>query len=273
MMPPEPPAIPGFAVIQDAYDPERWHDIAEVLVEVLRVYRGDANSRAKRSPGFVADGLNDVQARQVQLACAAKGIATHIVQPPDVVVLPKPLRVHELWIVDNGLWVRLSQTGPRESVAWNSIGLIAVLPTTKTEKYHKWKTSARGVGKNIQYDLEVTNYSEDSAEWLADVIAAAPEGGLARYRLMSREINYAEALGTDMPDRNVQSDWRWNCFRLLIARIGDHAPQAQFPPETLQLLGRGQHPRCPNPSPHGQDDFDAYNRWLLQKARIERAEK
>jgi hypothetical protein len=250
-----------FALVGDVYAPENWQAIAKLLATVLKMPVADATSRAKRSHGFLAENLSGAQAEWLQQALESIGVAAHRMPAKDVVALPRPVRVHELWILDDALQVLAGQVGPREAVPWGRIVLIAASPVMKTEHYHHWQTTQDYRTSN----LEVTSYAEDSVEWLVDLFASSAAGGFVTYRLMSREINYAEALGADRPDPNVVLKWRLASFCMLIGRMVARAGKAQVSAETVELLRAGPNIDRPRRNLHGLDDFDAYNRWLLQK--------
>ncbi|NUQ64958.1 MAG: hypothetical protein HUU20_21045 [Pirellulales bacterium] len=257
-----------FAVVQDVYELEDWQSAARILTDVLGLHPTAAKQRARRSRGFLAEKLDFEQARRFHQTCESRGLVVHIVEDKDLIVLPKPSRVHELWLQDDALWVRRTQLGPRESIRWERIVLVAAFRTTKREAYHHWFTVGGGLQMDTGPQLKVSKYSKEYAEYLADVFEWMPSGSPARLRLGSREVNYSQALGSDLPDPHVAIDARSDSFRLLLARIHARARNAFVPPETLVLLGAEPDKGRRLHELPGLDDFDAYNRWLLQKLRV-----
>jgi hypothetical protein len=174
--------------------------------------------------------------------------------------------VHALRIEEDALWAGQSPTGPKEPIGWDSLVLMAAYQIVKKESFHRWSASYN-MATNTS-DLRADKYSKDYKEYLADLVATLPNGSLRRLRVESRELNYPEALGTDAADPLTRANAREDSFRLVLARVHARATRITVPPETLVLLGgepNPDHRLCHLPR---LEDFEAYNRWLLQKTRL-----
>ena len=141
--------------------------------------------------------------------------------------------MHQVWIAEDAL--RLGATGldAKMLLGWNTIRLIAITTTTRKESFQHWDTANRKVEVVTR---RVTTYIEEFAECLADVFALQPHGEVLAVRLMSRELNYSEALGDMTPDALVDSDARMNRFRVLVSSIAARATQVYVPPESQAIL-------------------------------------
>ena len=132
----------------------------------------------------------------------------HVVAEQDLAILPKPVRLHHLWLHDDALWIRRAETGPPVPIAWDTIALIAACRATQTETRMHWSVEARGVNPDISPRmqlsstprLDVSKKTQEFVEYVADIVAWPSGGPLDRLRLNSREVNYQEALGADAPD-------------------------------------------------------------------------
>jgi hypothetical protein len=153
-------------------------------------------------------------------------------------------------------------------LAWDTLRLIAVTRATKKESFRHWDTTSTRTGA----DLRVTSYTEDYAEYQADVFAVKLYGEVLGVRLMSRELNYSEALGDITPDVLVDANARTGGFRLVLSSIAARATQLYMPPETWAFLANAASGGVPPPLPL-QDDFDAANRWLLQRLLLQSPEQ
>jgi hypothetical protein len=280
-----------FTVVQDVYAFDHWQAAAQVLTEVLGLHPITANQRARKSGGFLAENLERDTAEQIQQACEAQGLATHVVAATEVVALPTLTRVHELSIAEDALWICQSTLGDRQPIDWQSILLMTAYHVVKTESYHHWSTSGPHMGGS-EWQLKTEKYSKDYVEHVADIFGSSPDGTFLRLRVGSRELNYQEALGpgtsvsqlpetgelherkhqqaygADPTNPRVVPDTRLGNFRLVLARIHARAVRAYVPPETLVLFGGAAEANCRLYDLPTLEEFDAYNRWLLQKMRI-----
>jgi hypothetical protein len=256
-----------FAVFQDAYAQD-WQLAARILVDALGLHPTTAKRHARRSGGFLAENLEPDVAERLRQACFDGGMAVHVIAQDEAVVLPKPLRVHSLGIAEEALWICQSPAAPRAPVGWESLLLIAAHHLQKTETYLRWRITpdtSREDGTELRVESRVRN----SPEYLADLVASSADGSLLRLRLWSRELNYQQALGVDLPDPRHTPNARLESFRLVLARIHARASRAHVPRETLALLGGVPDPERPPHDLPTLEEFDAYNRWLLQKTRLE----
>ena len=117
--------------------------------------------------------------------------------------------------------------------------------------------------------LKVTAYTEDFAEYLADVFAVQFEGQVFGVRLFSRELNYSEALGDMAPDVLVDSNARMEGFRLLVLCIASRAIHVYVSPESAALLTKSAKERARTRASASLDDFNAFNRWTLQRLSLQ----
>ncbi len=241
-----------------------------LLTEILGLPAVTARQHARRSRGFLATNLPGELARRLQEACAGRGLGVHVVPHSDVIPTIKPLRIHQVWIAEDALWVRATDLDAKTPLAWDTLRLIAVTRTTKKETFRHWKTTG-GTGRTGP-NLKVTAYTEEYAEYLADLFTIVPPGQVHGVRLVSRELNYAEALGDMTPDAVVDANARTDGFRLLLSSIAARASKAHIPPESRALLAKPARGSALMPPAAPLDDFDAYNCWLLQRLRLQEQE-
>jgi hypothetical protein len=148
-------------------------------------------------------------------------------------------------------------------LGWDTLRLIAVTKTTKKELFRHWETT--GGGGRDEVKLKVTAYTEESAEYLADLFAVQLDGQVVGVRLFSRELNYAEALGNVTPDALVDANARMEGFRLLVLSIASRAGRVYVPPESAALLTKSAKERAQTRAAASLDDFNAVNRWTVQR--------
>ena len=253
-----------FAVVQDNYELENWQVAARLLTEIVGVPAVSARQRTRNSHGFLASELPEELARRLRDACAENGIGVQLVPQSEVIPVIRPVRMHQVWIADDGLYVRASHLDAKISLGWDTLRLIAVTATRKKESFQHWDTAVRGA---VMVTHGVTNYTEEFAEYLIDVFAFQANDQVLGVRLLSRELNYAEALGNLAPDVLVDSNARVEGFWLLLSAIASRSTQAYVSPESAALLSR-LHLRIDRSAPPvNLNEFDAYNRWLVQRLR------
>ena len=256
-----------FAVVQDVYQLEDWQIAAGLLIEILGLPAVTARQQARKSHGFLAANLSGELAQRLRDACAEKGIAVQLVPQGDVIPVIKPVRMHQVRIADDGLWLGATGLAAKTSLGWDTLRLMAVTKTTKKESFRHWQTGTPSWAFGEEANFRVTTYTEDSAEYLADVFAVQLDGQVLGVRLFSRELNYSEALGDTTPDLLVDANARMEGFRLLILSIASRASQVYDPPESAALLTKSAKERARTPTSASLDDFNAVNRWLLQRLR------
>ncbi len=254
-----------FAVVQDVYQLEDWQTAAALLAEILGLPAVTTRQQARKSHGYLAANLSGELAQRLRDACAEKGIAVQLVPQGDVIPVIKPTRTHHVRIAEDALWLGASGSDAKTSLGWDTLRLIAVTKTTKKDLFRHWETT--GGGGRTGPNLKVTTYTEDSAEYLADVFAVQLDGQVLGVRLFSRELNYSEALGDTTPDLLIDANARMEGFRLLILSIASRASQVYVPPESAALLTKSAKERARTPPSASLDDFNAVNRWLLQRLR------
>ena len=253
-----------FAVVQDVYQLEDWQIAATLLTEILGLPAVTAKQQARKAHGYLAVNVPGALAQRLRDACAGQGIGVQIVPQGDVVPVIKPIRMHQVWIAAEGLWVRATDLDSKTLLGWDTLRLIAVSKTTKKESFRHWETT----GSKSEVKLKVTSYSEDYAEYLADIFAIQPDGQMRGVRLFSRALNYHEALGDTAPDAMVDANARVDGFRLLLSSITARATQVYVPPESRALLTKTARQTVRTP-PASLDDCDAFNRWLLQRLLLQ----
>jgi hypothetical protein len=181
-----------FAVVQDVYQLEDWQTAAALLAEILGLAAVSARQQAKKSHGYLATNLSRDLAQRLQDACAGRGIAVQLVPQSDVIRVIKPIRMHQVCLAEDALRLGAPGLDGKMLLGWDTLRLIAMTKTTKKELFRHWETTGGG---REEVKLKVTAYTEESAEYLADVFAVQIDGQVLGARLFSRELNYSEALG------------------------------------------------------------------------------
>lgn len=256
-----------FAVVQDVYEREAWETAAALLTEILGLPVVTARQQAKKSHGYLAANLLQALAQRLRDACAARGIGVELVPQGDVIPVIKPVRVHHVRIAEDALWLGATGSDANTSLGWDTLRLIAVTKTTKKELFRHWETTDGGGRDEVK--LKVTAYTEDSKEYLADVFAVQVDGQVFGVRLSARELNYSEALGDSAPDGLVDANARMDGFRQLLSSIITRATRAYVPPESQALLAKSVKERAQIRASASLDNFNAVNRWLLQRLRLQ----
>ena len=255
-----------FAVVQDVYQLEDWQSAAALLIEILGLPAINARQQAKKSHGYLAADLPRALAQRLRDTCSAQGLGVHLVPQSDVIPVIKPVRMHQVWIAEDALWVRATDHDVRTSLGWDTLRLVAVTRTTKKETFRHWETTR----VTDEVNLKATTYTENYAEFTADVFAVQVHGQVLGARLLSRELNYGEALGNMAPDGLVDMNARTDGFRLLLSAIAARAPQVYVPPETAAFLtNAAKRGGARKPPPASLDGFEAFNRWTLQRLRLQ----
>ena len=253
-----------FAVVQDVFQLEDWQTAAALLTEILGLPAVAARQQARKSHGYLAANLSGELAQRLRDACAGRGIGLQLVPQSEVIPVIKPVRMHQVRIAEDALWLGASDHDAKTSLGWNTLRLIAVTKMTRKELFRHWETT----GCRAEVNIKVTPYTEDYTEYLADVFALQPGGQVLGVRLFSRQLNYSEALGDTAPDALVDANARMDGFRLLVSSIAAHAPQVHVSPESLALLDKSARESVRTPPLASLDDFNAVNRWLLQRLHL-----
>ncbi|HEV3339869.1 MAG TPA: hypothetical protein VG125_05915 [Pirellulales bacterium] len=261
-------AMSQYAIWHEAFESPDWASLADTLGKELGWNRTEARCRVRRTGGILLENLDADAAERCRAACAEMGVTVAALPQSSVVVLPRPLRVHEVSLGDDALVVRVTDRDPEVSIAWERILLLAAFQTTHVESYHNYRTVTHG--QRAAVDLKIDRVQEQRPEPFVDLFYTMPTASLDRIRLLSREMNYTRILGADAPDPHVTIKSRLAGFRLVVARIGTRASRAVIPPETLCFLG-GDKAAEGLVKLRNLDDFDTYNRWLLQTLQIAEA--
>ena len=171
---------------------------------------------------------------------------------PQSEVIPaiKPLRMHRVRIADDALW--LGTTGPdaKTLLGWNTLRLIAVTKTRERNRSGTGRQARQSAGFGEEARLKVTTYTEDYAEYLADVFAVQPDGQMLGAAALFTEIELCRSPGLIAPDALVAANARTDGFRLLISTIAARATEAHVPPESLALLTKSARKASARRSPH-----------------------
>jgi len=161
-----------------------WQTAAALLTEILGLPVVTARQQAKKSHGYLAANLSGELAQRLRDACAGRGIGVQLVPQGNVIPVIKPVRMHRVRIAKDALWLGATGSDTKTSLGWNTLRLIAMTKTTKKESFRHWETTS---GAPDEVRLKVTAYTEDYAEYLADVFAVQPAGQVLGVRLFSRE--------------------------------------------------------------------------------------
>ncbi len=258
-----------FAVVLDVYQLDDWQTAAGLLTEILGLPAVTARQQARKSHGYLAFNLAGESAERLRDACAGRRIGVQLVPQSEVIPVIKPVRTHHVRIAEDALWLGATGSGAKTLLGWDTLRLIAVTKTTKTESFRHWQTGTPSAGYGEEANLKVTTYTEDYTEYLADVFAIQPHGQVLGVRLLSRELNYSEALGDVAPDALVTANARIDSFRLLVSAIAARATRVYVPPESAGLLTKSAKERARIRASASLDDFNAVNRWLLQRLPLQ----
>jgi len=261
--------MPRYALVQDVYELPDWQAAADVLAAALEMHPIAARQQARRARGFLAQDLDYEPAARLLHACQERGLGVQLVRDDQLVVFTKPNRVHHLWLRDDALYLLRHEVGPPEPLPWDQIALVAALRVTQQETVLHWSAEHSDFSdrRDPQVRLKVEPHDEDYKEFVADLVAVTPGGQFDCLRLFSRQINFLQALGAEAPDRLTAKNARVAGFCLLLTRIRQRAAQALVPAETRVLLGDPVAAEAPLRSLPTLEEFEAYNRWLLQKSR------
>lgn len=221
-----------------------------------------ANKLAERASAIVWENAPQSAAAAVAKALTAVGFPARVIAQSHVVDIAAPRRVHVLSLDGEQMGVHLKYNGPPEPVAWNDI-LVISAGVFMDEKRRVVQTETRlehGVvvpDERVQLDLTRNILVELLAVPLSD------RSALMHIRLNSHEFNYAQTFGG-----TIHEGWREK-FSLLVAKLGLRAERALVSPITEALLAAEMMPQaCAlDPNFRGEEEFSAYNRWLLARKR------
>lgn len=255
-----------YAIWHETFETPDWASLTDTLATQFGWNRTEARCRVRRTGGILLENLDAAAAERCRVACAAMDVTVDVLPQSSIVVLPRPLRVHDVSLRDDALVVRVTDLDPEMSIAWEQIQLVAAFKTTRVESYHNYRTVTHG--RHGMEELKIDRVKEERPEPFADVFYTMPAASLACIRLLSHEMNYTRILGADAPDPNVTIKPRLAGFRLVVARIGTRAHRAVIPPETVSFLRGDKAADERLIKLRNLDDFETYNRWLLQSLRM-----
>ena len=259
-----------FVVMLSNYERVDWQVAANMLIDAIGMHPATARKQARTIQGFLADALDRNQAEKLQKTCAARGLGTCVVPQRNMVAIPAPNQVRELWICDDNLWFRRGYSGPRTAVRWDSIVLITACLAKKIDSYRNWQELGEFHEHGFpQFDPprpRIKERFEESAEFLADIFATSSDKSLVWLRLGSRAISFQEALKLDA---NMTAGTRLENLRLLMLKVAAKAVNAFVPLETQELLRALPRENRRSRRLRDSEEFGAFNRWTLQKLRIE----
>jgi hypothetical protein len=221
-----------------------------------------ANKLAERAAAIVWENASQSAAAAVAKALTAVGFPARLIAQSHVVDIAAPRRVHMLSLEGEHLGVQLKYNGPPEAVAWNDV-LVISAGVFMDEKKRVVQTGTHVVNglvvhdERVQLDLTRNILVELFAVPLSD------RSALVHIRLNSHEFNYAQTFGG-----SIHEGWREK-FSLLVAKLGLRAERALVSPITEALLAAEMMPQSCGLDPYfrSEEDFSAYNRWLLARKR------
>jgi hypothetical protein len=253
-----------FSVVQDDYELKNWQTASELLTKIVGLPPAPARLKARKTRGFLATDLPAEVAQRLRDACVERGIEVELVPQNEIIPMIKPVRMHQVWITEDALCVRAGSWDAMVPLGWETVRLVALAKMTRTDSFQHWEMA----GDLDAVNLKVTPYVEESAEYLADVFAFQPDGSVLGARLISRELNYSEALGNLAPDILNDANARLEGFRLLLSAIVARAVHAYVPSNSAALLAKLLS-RAAKTFPRAKmNEFDAMNRWHLQRLRM-----
>ena len=197
--------------------------------------------------------------------CRTGAWGRKLVLQSDVIPVVRPVRMHHVRIAEDALWLGATGSDAKTLLGWDMLRLIAVTKTTKTEMFRHWETK----GSRAEVKLKVTAYTEDYAEYLADVFAVQPDRQVLGVEALLAGVELFRSLGNTAPDALVDANARMEGFRLLVLSIASRASQVYVPPESAALLTKSAKERAQTPASASLDDFNAVNRWLLQRLHLQ----
>ena len=250
------------AVVVDRYPPPEEAVVAAVLAEHAGLPPPVAKKLAGRARGIVWENAPLAAAQSVSQSLTKQGFPAQPIAQNCVPTLGQPRRVHVLKLDGEHLGIQLRYNGPPEWVAWNDV-LVISCGAFQHETTRAVETETRLVDgvivkdERIQVDL--------TRQIVADVflVPLADRSQLLHVRLVSHEFNYALTFGG-----TIHEGWREK-FALLVAKLGLRAERAVVSRETEALLACGMSPQhCAiNCYFDSDEQFAAYNRWLVARAR------
>jgi hypothetical protein len=237
--------------------------VGAVLAQHAGLPEPVAAKLAQRASGIVWENAPPAAAEAVARALAAQGCPARTIAQSCVPQLGQPRRVHVLKLDGEHLGIPLKYNGPPEWVAWNDV-LVISCGAFQTETTRTIESQTQLLDGTIVRDerVQVDLTREIAAELFA--VPLTDRTRLLHVRLNSHGFNYALTLGS-----TVHESWREK-FALLVAKLGLRAERALVSPQTEALLAAGMLPQncLVNCYFDSDEEFAAYNRWLVARARV-----
>ena len=250
------------AVALDRFPLPEQQLVASILAQHAGLPEPVAAKLAQRATGIVWENAPPAAASVVARALAAQGFPARPIEQSCVPTIGVPRRVHMLQLDGEHLGIPLKYNGPPELVAWNDV-LVISCGAFQTETTRTIETQTHLIHGEVVSDervqVEVTR--NIAAELFA--VPLADRTRLLHVRLSSHEFNYALTLGS-----TIHESWREK-FAVLVAKLGLRAERALISPQTEALLAAGMSPQNCDVNCYfdSDDEFAAYNRWLVARAR------
>jgi hypothetical protein len=236
--------------------------VAAVLLQHAGAPPAMAMKLAKLGGGIPLENAPAPQAEAVATALAAAGHPARVIPQEKVPPRTMPRRVHVLTLDGDALGLQLKYSGPPEWIEWRDVLVISAGAITKeTVKTITHETRDMHGGLHLDQRTQVDLQRQVIAELYAD---SAHGTRLVHIRLSCHEVNYAKTLGA-----TIHETWREK-FSVLLAKLGMKSERASISPQTEALLAAGMVPSDAALDPYfaTEDDFAAYNRWLLCRHRL-----
>jgi hypothetical protein len=252
----------AHAVIFERYKFAEPALVAAVLQQQAGAPLPLAMKLAKRGGGIPLENATLEQAEAIAAGLGAAGHGARVVPQEKVPPATAPRRVHVLALDGDALGVHLKYSGPPEWIEWRDV-LVISAGVLKTETVTTITHESRDMQGIVHLDqrTQVDLQRNVVAELFAD---AAHGTRLVHIRLSCHEVNYAKTLGA-----TIHETWREK-FSLLLAKLGLKCERALISPQTEALLAAGMVPSDAALDPYfaSDEEFAAYNRWLLCRQRL-----
>lgn len=251
-----------YAVILDRYPLPDASLVGQVLVHQGGLPPPVAAKLAQRATAIVWENAPQPAASAVARSLSAQGFPARPIAQGYVPTLSTPRRVHWLALDGEHLGVPLKYNGSPESVAWNDV-LVISAGAFKSETKRTVQTQTTLLNGEIVTDQRVE--VDLTRNIVVDLFALplANRSELLHLRLNSHEFNYSQSSGG-----TIHEGWREK-FALVVARLGLRAERALISPQTEALVAAGMLPHNSTVDPYfgSEEEFAAYNRWLLARKR------
>lgn len=250
------------AVLLEEYRPVPSPLLMAILEQQLKMPRQMAAKLSKTPSGHPIENVPEPQAKLIAEAITAGGHPARVIPQNQVVPATTPRRVHVLDLDGEMLGIQLRYSGAPEWVRWDDVLVLSCgAIRTETTKKEVVETAIARMGTITQeiYHTDITR------NLLLEMFAVAAQSKqLLHVRLQCHEVNYAKTLGG-----TIHESWREK-FAVLVAKLGLKSNNALISPQTEAMLAAGMVPASCQVNPYfdTEQDFVAYNRWLLNRQRL-----